>query len=270
MRTNRKYGFIGAGNMAGALMRGAINSTLISADRIEAYDIDEEKLSELKSRLSIDITTNILRLITNCDYIVIAVKPNVVSSVLEQIASAVSIKKPLIISIAAGKSIYAFESVLGKEVPILRVMSNLNAAIGEAVSAFCFNEYVTEEMKEQAVVLLRSCGEAVELPESLFPVFDAIGGAAPAFCFMFADALVRAAVKNGLTRDLAEKIVYKTFEGSAKYLIDSKKHPWELIDKVCSPGGITIEGVTSLQENGFQDAVTKAVDAAIKKDLTFS
>lgn len=268
MRTNKKYGFIGAGNMANALIKGAIKSTLIPADRIEAYDIDEAKLSKLKSELSIDITTNILRLITNCDCIVIAVKPNIVAAVLEQIKSAVSIKKPLIVSIAAGKSVSAFESVLGKDVPILRVMSNLNAAVGEAVSAFCYNEYVTEEMKEQAVILLRSCGEAVELSESLFPVFDAVGGAAPAFCFMFADALVRAAVKNGMTRDIAEKVVYKTFSGSSKYLTESKLHPWELIDRVCSPGGITIEGVASLQENGFQDAVTKAVDAVIKKDLT--
>ncbi len=268
MRTNSKYGFIGAGNMAGALIRGAIKSTLIPANRIEAYDNDEKKLEELKSELSIDVTTNILRLITNCDCIILAVKPNIIESVLNQIASAVSIKKPLIVSIAAGKSISTLENIIGSEIPILRVMSNLNAAVGEAISAFCFNKYVTEEMKKSAVVLLRSCGEAVELPENLFPVFDAVGGAAPAFCFMFADALIRAAVKNGMTRDTAEGIVYKTFEGSAKYLINSKKHPWELIDKVCSPGGITIEGVTSLQENGFQDAVTKAVDAVIEKDLT--
>ena len=147
-------------------------------------------------------------------------------------------------------------------------MPNLNAEVGEAISAYCCNSLVGEEMREAAVNLLRCSGEVIEIPETLFPVFDAIGGASPAFCFLFADAMTRAAVKNGMTRADAQTVVYKAIEGSIKYLRQSKEHPWELIDKVCSPGGITVEGVFALQENGFQDSIAKAVQAVIQKDLS--
>ncbi len=268
MQKSIKYGFIGAGNMASALIRGAVRSTFIPPDKIEAYDIDESKLALLRDELAIDISLNASRLVSDCDCLVIAVKPNVIASVIQKISGAVSIKKPLIISIAAGQSIARLEELCGSSVPIIRVMPNLNAAICEAVSAYCCNSLVQEKMREAAVNLLRCSGEVIEIAETLFPVFDAIGGASPAFCFLFADAMTRAAVKNGMTRSDAQKVVYKAIEGSIKYLRLSKEHPWELIDKVCSPGGITVEGILALQENGFQDSIVKAVDAVIKKDLT--
>ncbi len=268
MEKNVKYGFVGAGNMASALIRGAVRSTLIPPDRIEVYDIDEDKPNALKTELAVDISLNISRLVSDCDCIVIAVKPNVLPGVLRQMSGALSIKKPPLISIAAGQSLSKLQELAGFELPIIRVMPNLNAAVGESISAYCCNDLVDEETKDAAVNLLRCSGETIELPEKLFPVFDAVGGASPAFCFMFADAMARAAVKNGMARFDAQRIVYKAIEGSIKFLRESGEHPWELVDKVCSPGGITVEGVISLQENGFQDSVTKAVDAVIQKDLS--
>ncbi len=268
MKRATRYGFVGAGNMASALIKGAVRSTLIPPDRIEAYDIDERKLALLKDELAINISLNASRLISDCDCLVIAVKPNVIASAMQQISGAVSIKKPLIISIAAGQSLARLQELCGSSLPIIRVMPNLNAEVGEAISAYCCNSLVGKEMREAAVNLLRCSGEVIEIPETLFPVFDAIGGASPAFCFLFADAMTRAAVKNGMTRADAQTVVYKAIEGSIKYLRQSKEHPWELIDKVCSPGGITVEGVFALQENGFQDSIAKAVQAVIQKDLS--
>ncbi len=261
-----KYGFVGAGNMGSALIRGAVRSKVIPPASIEVYDISGDTLEALKAELSVDISYQLPRLISDCGVIVLAVKPNILSKVLPEMAGALSIKKPLVISIAAGQSLEKLRALIGFDVPLIRVMPNLNAAVGESMSAYCKNEMVTDDMVTDALKLLRCSGEVVELEEKLFPVFDAIGGAAPAFCFMFADALTRAAVKNGMARADALKIAMKVIEGSMRFLRESGEHPWELIDKVCSPGGITIEGIASLQANGFSDAVLKAVDAVIEKD----
>ena len=265
-----KYGFIGAGNMATALISGAVNSGVIPPASVMACDVDEKKLAALSEKYGIDVTSNTLRLVKECDALVLAVKPNVLPDVLGSISGALSIKNPLVISIAAGQSLERLSMLIGAQypVPVIRVMPNLNAAVGAAISAYCGNENVTAEMKDAAVRLLRCSGETVEIKESLFPVIDAVGGASPAFCFMFADALARAAVKNGMARDTAYKVVIQAIEGSMKMLRESGEHPWELTDRVCSPGGITIEGVLALQEFGFDNAVTKAVDAVIEKDLT--
>ena len=135
-----------------------------------------------------------------------------------------------------------------------------------AVSAFCAGENVNEDEKLFVEKLLSSFGTAVEIKEDLFSVFSAIAGCSPAFSYMYIDSLARGAVKNGMMRDTALKIAAQAVLGSAKMILESDEHPWTLVDRVCSPGGTTIEGVTSLKEDGFEAAVMNAVQASFDKD----
>ncbi|NMP36738.1 MAG: pyrroline-5-carboxylate reductase [Clostridiales bacterium] len=261
-----KIGFIGAGNMASAILRGAVGSRAFKPDELYVYDIDSAKCSALSQELGINAAKSSADAVTGADAVLLAVKPVALAGALSEISGAVKASKPLIISIAAGQSHETLTRLLGFEAAAVRVMPNLNAAVGEAMSGYCCNSLVDNEQKKLAVKLLESFGEATEIGEGLFPAFDAVSGAGPAFCFMFVDALSRAAVKNGIPRDKAMKIAVQTVLGSVKYLAQSPEHPWELVDRVCSPGGITIEGVAALQEHGFEAAITEAVDVTAEKD----
>ena len=145
-------------------------------------------------------------------------------------------------------------------------MPNINAKVSEAISAYCFNDLVNDEDKNNVELLLNGIGKVLCLGESFFPLFGVIGGCGPAFAYMFIDAMARAGVKNGMKKSDALKISAQTVLGSAKMILESDEHPWQLIDNVCSPGGTTIEGVTSLQADGFEAAVHNAVDKALDKD----
>ena len=145
-------------------------------------------------------------------------------------------------------------------------MPNINATVLEAMSAYCCSESVTDDQKEFANKLCSSFGKVIPLSESYFPLFCSIAGCAPAYAYMFIDSLARSAVKNGMNKSVALEIAAQTVLGSAKKILESDEHPWELIDKVCSPGGTTIEGIVSLQKDGFESAVCNAVDAALQKD----
>ena len=245
-----KIGFIGCGNMATAIINGITNNNVVSEKDINAYDIFDGATKKLKENKDINICEN--------------EKDVVKSSVLKAIDG--EIKDKLIISIAAGKTIEFIESNLKCKAKIVRVMPNINAKVGEAISAYCFNDSVTGEDKTNVESLLNGIGQVLCLDESYFPLFGVIGGCGPAFAYMFIDAMARAGVKNGMKKSDALKISAQTVLGSAKMILESDEHPWQLIDNVCSPGGTTIEGVTSLQADGFEAAIHNAVDKALDKD----
>jgi pyrroline-5-carboxylate reductase len=138
--------------------------------------------------------------------------------------------------------------------------------VGEAISAYTTNEHATNEDKQICEKIFGSVGKILYLDESQFALFGVLGGCTPAFSYMFIDALARAGVKNGMKKDVALGIVSQAVLGSAKMILESDEHPWELVDKVCSPGGTTIEGVTSLQSDRLEATVQKAVDKALEKD----
>jgi pyrroline-5-carboxylate reductase len=172
----------------------------------------------------------------------------------------------LLISIAAGKTTEFIRKSLTHDNRIIRVMPNINAKVGEAMSAYTANEQATVDDKLLCEKIFGGVGQVINLEETYFPLFGVIAGCAPAFGYMFIDALARAGVKNGMKKDTALMIAAQTILGSAKMILESNEHPWELIDQVCSPGGTTIEAVTSLQSDGFESAVHNAVDKAIQKD----
>lgn len=261
-----KIGFIGCGNMAGAIINGIIDNNCEKNENIFVFDIFSKATNTVKEKYNINVCATAGAVTEKCDILFLSVKPNVISSVLEEIQDELKASNPLIVSIAAGKTIEFLESNLSSEQRIIRVMPNINAKVGEAISAYCYNDKVTDEDKKAVEKILSSFGKCMALDESAFPLFGVLGGCAPAFSYMFIDALARAGVKNGMKKDDAIKIAAQTVYGSAKMILESDEHPWKLIDNVCSPGGTTIEGVMSLQADGFENAVHNAVDKSLEKD----
>lgn len=259
-----KIGFIGCGNMASAIINGIIDNKAVNSSDVYAYDIYEPAVNKAVESKQINACKSEIEVVKSSDIILLAVKPNVQASVLNTIDGEVGDK--LLISIAAGKTIEFIESNLKCKAKIVRVMPNINAKVGEAISAYCFNELVNDDDKANVELLLNAIGKVLCLDESFFPLFGVIGGCGPAFAYMFIDAMARAGVKNGMKKSDALKISAQTVLGSAKMILESGEHPWQLIDNVCSPGGTTIEGVTSLQADGFEAAVHNAVDKALDKD----
>ena len=145
-------------------------------------------------------------------------------------------------------------------------MPNLNSQIGEGIAAICGNNYTTLEQKEFVLNMFKAIGDAVELPEKDFSTFTAIAGSSPAFVFLFIDSLARAAVKNGMSKEMATKIAAQAVLGSGKLVLASEESPWNLIDQVSSPGGTTVEGILALEDAGFISSITKAAQAVITKD----
>ena len=151
------------------------------------------------------------------------------------------------------------------ENPIVRVMPNVNAMIGEGAAAVCGNKFPSKEQVNFVVEMFNAIGMAMELPENYFSVYTAIAGSSPAYAYLFIDSLARGAVKNGLPKDIATKIAAQAVLGSAKMILESDEDPWVLINKVCSPGGTTVAGLVALEDEAFISTVIKGVDATIKK-----
>jgi len=261
-----KLGFIGCGNMASAIIDGITKSGALTGSEIFVFDVNSETQEKAAQKYKLNICKNEAEVVKSCGAVILAVKPNVLGAVLEKINIALEESDTLIISIAAGKTIDFIRNSLSHTNRIIRVMPNINAMVGAAMSAYTANKNATDSDKAFCEKIFGSIGEIIELEETYFPVFGVIGGCAPAFSYMFIDSLARAGVKNGMKKDIALKVAAQTVLGSAEMILKSGNHPWELVDKVCSPGGTTIEGVTSLQNDGFETAVHNAVDRAIQKD----
>lgn len=265
-----KLGFIGCGNMASAIIKGLTAGKDADASSIYIYDVFETAAQNLADSCGVTAVASARQISESCDVIVLAVKPNVIEAVLQENAEAVMSAQggnPLLISIAAGKTISYLEEHLGSaDAKIVRVMPNINAKASAAMCGYCANKNVTPEDEEIVKNIFSTAGLVRKLDEKLFPVFSVIAGCGPAFAYMFIDAMARAGVKNGMKKEEALEIAAQTVLGSAKMILESSEHPWALIDQVCSPGGTTIEAVTSLQQDGMEAAVQNAVDKAVEKD----
>ncbi|MBO5936298.1 MAG: pyrroline-5-carboxylate reductase [Clostridia bacterium] len=259
-------GFIGTGNMATAIIKGVIASEMLKGEDIAVYDITADKAKALSEEYGVRVFASENEIAQKCDKVVLSVKPNIFPSLLCKIDADLKVSNPLIISIAAGKTIDFISGCLSYDAKIVRVMPNINAKVGGAVSAYCGKENVSEDELMFVKALCESFGIAVNISENLFSAYSAIGGCSPAFAYMFIDSLARGAVKNGMPKDIALEVAAGAVLGSAKMILESNEHPWALVDQVCSPGGTTIEGVTSLKNDGFESAVMNAVQAAIDKD----
>ena len=259
-----KFGFIGLGNMAGAIIHGMITSQQFNAADVYGMNRSREKTEDLVNKYSIQAADTIEQIMEQVDVIVIAVKPQMFEDVLPTIKKHLT-DKHIVISIAAGKSLEYLHEELGSETSIFRVMPNINATIGASTSCYS-TQQASAGQKAIIEKLFATVGTIVELPENLFSIFTTIGCASPAFTYLYIDSLARAAVREGMPKDMALQIAASSVLGSAQMVLQSDSHPWALIDQVCSPGGTTIQGVTSLQVNHFESTIYEAVDAVTNRD----
>ncbi|MDR1188627.1 MAG: pyrroline-5-carboxylate reductase [Bifidobacteriaceae bacterium] len=261
-----KIGFIGAGNMAGAIIEGIVASGLIGPDQICAHDPNASKIKALAKTTGIEAFVGNEEVVAASDMVVLAVKPQYLPGVLEQVGGQIVAKEPLVVSIAAGVTLKHLDGWLGPNVPVVRVMPNINATVGQGMAAVAGNAVATDSQIESVVQLFAAVGRAIKLEERLFPAFTAVAGSSPAWVFLFVDALARGALAAGMTKQEARDAATQAVLGSAALLQQTGEHPWQLIDKVSSPGGTTVVGMNVLEDRGFSAAVVAAVAATIKRD----
>ncbi|MDD1747813.1 MAG: pyrroline-5-carboxylate reductase [Methanomassiliicoccales archaeon] len=259
-----KIGFVGAGNMAEALMKGIISAGMALADDITASDVMPERRDFIAKTIGVGVTGDNIEVVRSSDIIVLAVKPNHVGPVLEELKPYLS-SDHLLISIAAGVKIDVMERHLNWGVRVVRVMPNQPCLVGASASAFALGRSARKEDKETVQRVLESVGVAFALDEKLLDAVTGLSGSGPAYVYMFIEALADGGVLAGLPRDVATILAAQTVFGSAKTVLETRKHPGELKDMVASPGGTTIEGIRALEENGFRGAVMDAIEAGAKK-----
>lgn len=264
----KKIGFIGCGNMGMAMIGGIVKAEVVPAENVLIFDLDASKTNALKEGFGVSVMDSTESLAKQADYIVLAVKPNVYDAVLESIK--IFIDDQVIITIAAGVTIQQVEKVIGTDKAVVRTMPNTPALVGEGMSALCTNDNITDAVKEDVKVIFESFGQAEFVAEYLIDSVIGVSGSAPAYVFMFIEAMADAAVLGGMPRDKAYKFAAQAVYGSAKMVIETGKHPGELKDMVCSPGGTTIEAVRSMEKNGLRSAVMEGMMACMEKSKKMS
>jgi len=257
-------GFIGAGNMAGALIRGLIEGGHIAADRVHASGPRQERLDELASRFAIHVTTDNRAVARTCGLVVLAVKPQILDKVLREIGDQL---KPgtLVISIAAGVGTEAIESAVVEGVRVVRAMPNTPALVNAGATAISAGRHASEADLATAKALFDAVGITVTLDEHHLDAVTGLSGSGPAYIFLILEALSDAGVKVGLSRRNAQKLAAQTVMGSAKMLLETDEHVGHLKDMVTSPGGTAIAGLHTLEEGGLRTTLINAVETATKR-----
>lgn len=260
-------GFLGAGNMAGALVRGLISAGLCRPGQVCASDVDADRLRALKRRLRIDTTRDNLALVRASKVVVLAVKPQVLDAVLSEIGP-VATSKQLFVSIAAGVRARRIEAVLGGKPRVVRVMPNTPALLGEGMAVAARGTHATAADERYALRLCRAVGRAVAVSdEALLDPVTGLSGSGPAYVYLFAEALIQGGVAAGLEAELAGELAFQTIIGAGAMLQQAGETPRRLREMVTSPGGTTLAGLEELGRRGFADAVAAAVVAATKRSI---
>lgn len=259
-----KIGFIGCGNMATSIIKGIIRKQIIDAENIIASAKTKATLDRVQKELGVKVSTDNLEVTENSDILVLAVKPQYYPEVIAQIKDVVR-KEQIVISIAPGKTLDWLQEQFGGSVRLVRTMPNTPALVGEGMTGACRNEYVTDEDYAIVLQILGSFGEVETIPENLMDVCVSVSGSSPAYIYILIEAMADGAVADGMPRAQAYKFAAQSVLGSAKMVLETGKHPGELKDQVCSPGGTTIEAVRVLEEKGFRSSVIEAMKACVRK-----
>ena len=255
---DKKIGFIGCGNMAQAMISALVKSKLIESNQIIVSNRSKSILEKMNKEYGITIASNNIEVAEKCDIVFLAVKPNLYEMVMKEIKDSKTIDK-IFVSIAPGKTMEFLESHLGADAKILRTMPNTPSMVSEGMTAICPNSNIDSEELELHIKLIESFGAVELIEEKLFDAVVAVSGSSPAYVFMFIEAMADAAVIQGMPRAQAYRFAAQAVLGSAKMVLESKSHPGELKDMVCSPGGTTIEAVAVLEERGMRSAVIEAM-----------
>ena len=259
-----KIGFIGCGNMATAMIQGITGSGEIGREQVMASAKTEKTRNAIAEKLQIQAAADNREVVQFADIIFLAVKPQYLEDVLREIKDEVK-QDQIYVSIAPGKTLKWLAERLGDKTKIIRTMPNTPAMVGAGMTALCYNDLVTE--KEVACVcrLCDTFGKTEVVPEHLMDVVVGVSGSSPAYVFLFLEAMADAAVADGMPRAQAYQFAAQAVMGSAKLMLETGKHPGELKDMVCSPGGTTIEAVRVLEEKGLRSAVIEGQKACVRK-----
>lgn len=259
-----KIGVIGLGNMAKAILSGMLAKGIVAKEDVIGSAATQTTIDKAREQYGIEVTLDNKEVAKRADVLLLAVKPQFMADVINQIREDVT-EDMLVITIAAGKTIAWYEEAFGKKIRLVRCMPNTPAMVGEGCTAVCRNDHVTEENMNYAMTLMNSFGRASEIREGLMDAFSAVSGSSPAYVFMFVEAMADAGVAAGLPRKQAYEFAAQAVAGSARMVLETGKHPGELKDMVCSPAGTTIEAIKVLEERGLRGAVMDAVGACVEK-----
>ena len=258
------FGFIGTGSMGGALARAARRR--LEGGQILLANRTEAKAAALAKELGASLSNN-RTIAGNADYVFLGVKPQMMRDLLAEIGPELRIRKDrfVLVSMAAGRSVADIQAMAGGDYPVLRIMPNTPCSIGEGMVLYTPGPGVTEAEVQVFLESMAGAGRFSPIPEKQMDAGSAVAGCGPAFVDLFVEALADGGVACGLPRAQALEFAAQMVLGSARLLLESGKHPGELKDAVCSPGGTTIQGVRKLEEAGFRGAVMDAVIAAFEK-----
>ncbi len=259
--TQQTIGFLGAGNMAEALIRGLIQGAHLPASSVMASAPRQERLSTLKERYGIEVTDNNIALAEGAQILVLSVKPQILDRVLLQIGKKIS-KDTLVVSVAAGISTEAIEHRLRPGTRVVRAMPNTPALVQAGATAIAAGSHADDQDLARARFVFDAVGITVTLDESSMDAVTGLSGSGPAYVFLILEALADAGVKVGLSRRNAQQLAAQTMMGAAKMLLDTDEHPGRLKDMVTSPGGTAIAGLHTLEQGGMRTTLINAVESA--------
>lgn len=258
-----KIAFIGGGNMGGAILEGILKKGLYQASDITVSD-PSDAVREKYAAMGVCAVEDNVQACRTSDLVVLAVKPHLYPTVLDGIKNDTA--GTVFISIAAGKAVEQIKAIIGIDAKVVRAMPNTPALVGAGMTVLAQpDNAVTGDEFEAVKQLFAAVGEVEVLPESLLNSAIAVNGSSPAYIFMLIEAMGDAAVRDGIPRAAAYRLAAQSVLGSAMMVLQSGRHPGDLKDMVCSPGGTTIDAVQSLEQNGFRAAVMDAMQACTKK-----
>lgn len=263
-----KVGFIGAGNIASAIFGGIVNSGYIKSDEVCVFDLDSSKTSEFELR-GATVMATALELASDCDFIFLTVKPQVYEIVLNEIKSALKASSCLI-DVAAGITVSFVKSIVGSDIPVVRVMPNTPLMYGKGSSALVKEESVSEEQFDFVRGCFDSCGVTVLVDEKHINTVTAVSGSAPAYVMRFMKDFIDFAVSQGMNASDAEKLILMVFSGTAEMVSSDQRSVAELIAAVTSPNGTTQAGLASLDNDSFDDIVAACLDATLRRAVELS
>lgn len=267
MLNDKKIGFIGSGNMGEAMISGLIDSGASEPANIMCSDVREDALKEIETRFGVSTSTSNFEVADSADIIILAIKPQIMVPVLQEIKDCLDMSK-IIISIAAGVPLAAIEACLNKDLRLIRVMPNVAVSVREGAAAVAAGEHTLQEDIDLAMEIFNSLGKSIFLKENnLMDAITGLSGSGPAYIFMVVDALADAGVKVGLSRPDALLLASQTILGAAKMLIETNEHPGSLKDSVTSPGGTAIAGLHTLEKGGLRTTLINAVEAATQRSV---
>jgi pyrroline-5-carboxylate reductase len=266
---NKTIAFIGAGNMAEALVQGVLAAKTISSERVWVTDVRSERLAFMRERYGVHGTANNREAVSAADVIILAVKPQQMTVVLKDLKPSMSADK-LIVSIAAGVTTGRIEQELGDRVRVVRVMPNTPALVGEGAAALCTGKFAADTDVRLAETILAAVGITVRVDESLMDAVTALSGSGPAYVFHVAEAMIEAGKRCGLPEDVAVQLTVQTIKGAGKLLAESGEPAGELRRKVTSPGGTTEAALGVMAQHDLKGVFREAIEAATARGRKLS